>query len=146
MTPNRARKILKQWRSMEKENERLAEELKRINETVEALYGLTLTPPDGLPHGNDTTNPTEEKALRIMELIDREKARVRDIYEKRANNELLLNNIRCAMRIAKNPELLKRYYYDRVRPMQAVADEMHVSKRTAWRMEADGIKSIFFLL
>jgi hypothetical protein len=92
------------------------------------------------------THPTEDKALRIIELMKENEHRTEDIDRRIEKAERYLKRVELVMTVAKHADLLKRYYHDGVRPMQNVADEIHVTERTAWRYETEGIRSICDLL
>ena len=141
-----ARAVLRQWRRAEKELEELDKEYRQIVREIDALRGLSLKPPDGLPHGSGVSNPTEEKAIRILDQLKGKRKRLDEIFYRIEADERLLERINFAMVLAKNADLLRRYYHDGIRPMQAVADEFFVSKRKAWYMENEGIESIEDLL
>ena len=141
-----ARAVLRQWRKAERELEALDKEYRQIIREIDTLRELSLKPPDGLPHGSGVSNPTEEKAIRILEKLKARRKRLDEIFYRIEADERLLDRINLAMSLAKNADLLRRYYHDGVRPMQAVADEFFVSKRKAWYMENEGVESIEDLL
>lgn len=136
------RAILRLWRNAERENERLYAEQKQLAQDIDALRGLQAVNMDGLPHGNKITHPTEDSALAVLDMLKRKRDRLNHIMKRITENEKLLQKIEYAMILARNDELLRRYYHDGIRPMEKVADELHVSKKTAWRMENAGIDSI----
>lgn len=140
------RAILRQWRKAEKELAALGKEYRQIVDEIDALRELSARTDDGMPHGSGTSNPTEEKAVRILDLLKARRKRLDEIFYRIEADERLIERIEFAMVLAKNPEILRRYYHDGVRPMQKVADEFHLSKRTAWRMETEGIRSIMDFL
>lgn len=63
-----------------------------VNRRTEILYGST-PPPDGLPRGNKTTNPTEKKALVLctldsqLEAIEQTIVELKGKYEKTYTGE-----------------------------------------------------------
>lgn len=146
MTIKECRRYLRKWRQTETSLNRLKTEKRVIEETIQALYELTLIPADGQPHGNAVTHPTEDKALRIIELMHENEHRTEDIDRRIEKAERYLKRVELVMTVAKHADLLKRYYHDGVRPMQKLADEMHISLPTAQRYETDGIRSICDLL
>ena len=146
MTIKECRRYLRKWRQTETSLNRLKTEKRVIEETIQALYELTLIPSDGQPHGNQVTHPTEDKALRIIELMHENERRTEDIDRRIEKAERYIKRVELVMTVAKHADLLKRYYHDGVRPMQKLADEMHIGKATAWRYETDGIRSICDLL
>ena len=146
MTIKECRRYLRKWRQTETSLNRLKTEKRVIEETIQALYELTLIPADGQPHGNQVTHPTEDKALRIIELMRENEHRTEDIDRRIEKAERYLKRVELVMTVAKHADLLKRYYHDGVRPMQKLADEMHIGKATAWRHETEGIRSICDLL
>lgn len=146
MTIKECRRYLRKWKQTETSLNRLKTEKRVIEETIQALYELTLIPADGQPHGNQVTHPTEDKALRIIELMHENEHRTEDIDRRIEKAERYLKRVELVMTVAKHADLLKRYYHDGVRPMQTLADEMHIGKATAWRYETDGIRSICDLL
>lgn len=143
---NVTRIILKKWRSTEKELVYLRKEHKRLIDEIDALRELSVRAPDGMPHGSGISNPTEERAIRILDQMKARRKRLDEIYFRIEADERLLDRINFAMVLAKNSDLLRRYYHDGVRPMQKVADEFYVSLRKAWYMEQEGIDSISDLL
>jgi AraC-like DNA-binding protein len=145
MTIKECRRYLRKWRQTETSLNRLKTEKRVIEETIQALYELTLIPSDGQPHGNAVTHPTEDKALRIIELMKENEHRTEDIDRRIEKAERYLKRVELVMTVAKHADLLKRYYHDGL-IMQKVADEMHISIGTAKRNEADGIRSICDLL
>lgn len=145
MTIKECRRYLRKWRQTETSLNRLRTEKRVIEETIQALYELTLIPSDGQPHGNQVTHPTEDKALRIIELMHENENRTEDIDRRICKAEMYLKKVECVMTVAKHSDLLKRYYHDCLR-MEKLADEMHIARRTAWRYETDGIRSICDLL
>ena len=145
MTIKECRRYLRKWKQTENSLNRLKTEKRVIEETIQALYELTLIPSDGQPHGNQVTHPTEDKALRIIELMHENEHRTEDIDRRIEKAERYLKRVELVMTVAKHADLLKRYYHDRL-TMQKVADEMHISIGTAKRNEADGIRSICDLL
>ena len=145
MTIKECRRYLRKWRQTETSLNRLKTEKRVIEETIQALYELTLIPADGQPHGNQVTHPTEDKALRIIELMHENEHRTEDIDRRIEKAERYLKRVELVMTVAKHADLLKRYYHDGL-TMQKVADEMHISIGTAKRNEADGIRSICDLL
>lgn len=146
MTIKECRRYLRKWKQTETSLNRLKTEKRVIDETIQALYELTLIPADGQPHGNQVTHPTEDKALRIIELMHENEHRTEDIDRRIEKAERYLKRVELVMTVAKHADLLKRYYHDGVRPMEKVAEEFHVAKRTAWRMETEGIDSIADLI
>lgn len=146
MNIKECRRYLRKWRQTETSLNRLKTEKRVIEETIQALYELTLIPSDGQPHGNAVTHPTEDKALRIIELMHENEHRTEDIDRRIEKAERYLKRVELVMTVAKHGDLLKRYYHDGVRPMWKVAEEMHITVRTAQRYENDGIRSINDLL
>jgi hypothetical protein len=146
MTIKECRRYLRKWKQTETALNRLKTEKRVIEETIQALYELTLIPADGQPHGNQVTHPTEDKALRIIELMHENENRTEDIDRRIEKAERYLKRVELVMTVAKHADLLKRYYHDGVRPMQNLADEMHIGKATAWRYETEGMRSICDLL
>lgn len=142
----RVRNILRNWGKADRDNERLKAEYDVIIEEINALYGIKALASDGLPKGNKVTHPTEDTAIAVMNMIDRRKSRLDEIKNRIAENKKLVARIEYAMTFAKNAAFLRRNYYDRVRPMEKLAEEFRVSVRVAWRMENDGIDSISHLL
>jgi hypothetical protein len=142
---NITRIILRKWRSAEKELIALRKEHKQIVDEIDALRELSVKAPDGMPHGTGISNPTEERAIRIVDQMKARRKRLDEIFYRIEADERLLDRINFAMVLAKNSELLRRYYHDRV-PMQKVASEFFVSVRKAWYMEREGIDSIKDLL
>lgn len=143
---NKVRAILKQWRKTENDLKSLDAEYRTIVEEVDALRGLQAVNMDGLPHGNKITHPTEDSAIAILELLGRKRDRLGLILKRIEEGERMITVIQYAMVLATNADLLRRYYYDGIRPMQKVADEYHVCKAQAWKMEAAGIDSITYLI
>lgn len=141
MTVKECRRYLRKWKSTEALLERLRAEKAVLEGDIMDKYELDIIAPDGQPHGNAVTHPTEDKALNIMELVEEFKRRSEDYDRRIARCETILMWVDFAMAIAKHADLLRRLYYDKV-PMRAIADEMHVGEATAWRYEADGIRSI----
>lgn len=141
------RAILRLWGKAERENKTLYREQKKLADDIDALRGLHAVNMDGLPHGNRVTHPTEDSALAVIEMLRKKRERMQTVMKRISENEKILQKIEYAMILARNADLLRRYYHDGVRPMQKVADELHISKQTAWRMESAGIDSIirFFL-
>lgn len=146
MTIKECRRYLRKWRQTETVLTRLKTEKRVIEETIQALYEPTLIPSDGQPHGNQVTHPTEDKALRIIELMHENEHRTEDIDRRICKAEMYLKKVELVMTVAKHADLLKRYYHDGVRPMEYLAEQMHMDRATAWRHEADGIRSICDLL
>ena len=140
------RSILKLWGKAERENERLYQEQKALCDDIDALRGLQALNMDGLPHGNKVTHPTEDSAIAVLEMLRKKRERLDFIFKRISDNERILSKIEYAMILAKNADLLRRYYHDGVRPMMKVADEFFVSKATAWRMETAGIDSIMRII
>ena len=79
MTIKECRRYIRKWRQTETSLNRLKTEKRVIEETIQALYELTIIPSDGQPHGNQVTHPTEDKALRIIELMHENEHRTEDI-------------------------------------------------------------------
>ena len=146
MKRDAVRAILKTWRKAEKELKSLDKEYRTIVDEIDALRGLQAVKMDGMPHGNQVTHPTEDSAVAILDMLQAKRSRLGEIFRKIEADERLLDRIKFAMVLAKNADLLKRYYHDGVRPMEKVAEEFHVSKRTAWYMETEGIDSIADLI
>lgn len=139
------RAILKLWGKADRENEHLYQEQSKLAKDIDALRGLQSVNMDGLPHGNKVTHPTEDAALAVMDMLRKKRDRINYVAKRISENERLLAKIDYAMILARNADLLRRYYHDAIRPMQKVAEEFHVDKRTAWRMESAGIDSIMRL-
>ena len=146
MKRNAVRAILKTWRKAERELKALDSEYRQIVDEIDALRGLQAVRADGLPHGTDVSHPTEDSAVAILDMLDTKRTRLAEIFRRMEADERLLDRIKFAMVLAKNADLLRRYYHDGIRPMQKVADEFHVGKATAWRMETAGIDSIIDLI
>ena len=146
MKRNAVRAILKTWRKAERELKALEKEYRQIVDEIDALRGLQAVRADGLPHGTDVSHPTEDSAVAILDMLGAKRSRLQEIFRKMEADERLLDRIRFSMELAKNADLLRRYYHDGIRPMQKVADEFHVAKRTAWRMETEGVDSIVDLI
>lgn len=146
MTIKECRRYLRKWKQTETSLNRLKTEKRVIEETIQALYELTLIPSDGQPHGNQVTHPTEDKALRIIELMHENEHRTEDIDRRIEKAERYLKRVELVMTVAENAKLLRRYYHDGVRPMQKLAEEFYMGKTKAWEMELKGIRSICDLL
>ena len=146
MKRDAVRAILKTWRKAEKELKALDNEYRQIVDGIDALRGLQAVKMDGMPHGNAVSHPTEDSAVAIIDMLTAKRGRLQEIFRTIQADERLLERITFAMVLAKNADLLRRYYHDGVRPMEKVAEEFHVSKRTAWRMETEGIDSITDLI
>lgn len=142
----RVRNILRKWGKTDRELQNLEAEYMTLIEEVEALRGLKAITMDGLPHGNKVTHPTEETAIAVMAMMERRQDRLADIIKRIGEAKQFLARIECAMVVAKNADFLRRNYHDCVRPMEKLADEFHVSRTQAWRMENDGIDSISNIL
>lgn len=142
----RVRNILRKWGKTDRELQNLEAEYMTLIEEVEALRGLKAITMDGLPHGNKVTHPTEETAIAVMAMMDRRQDRLADIIKRIGEAKQFLAKIECAMVVAKNADFLRRNYHDCVRPMEKLADEYHVSLKTAWRIENEGIDSIAHIL
>ena len=142
MKRDAVRAILKTWRKAEKELKSLEREYRIIVDEIDALRGLQAVKMDGLPHGNSISHPTEDSAVAVLEMLQAKRLRLAEIFRRIEADERLLDRIKFAMVLAKNADLLRRYYHDGVRPMEKVAEEFHVDKRTAWRMEQAGVDSI----
>lgn len=146
MKRDAVRAILKTWRKAERELKQLEREYKQIIDEIDALRGLQAIRNDGMPHSMNVSHPTEDSAVAILDMLNARRSRLQEIFRKIEADERLLDKIGFAMVLAKNADLLKRYYHDRVRPMEKLAEEFHVAKRTAWRMETEGIDSIVDLI
>lgn len=142
----RVRNILRKWGKTDRELQNLEAEYMTLIEEVEALRGLKAITMDGLPHGNKVTHPTEETAIAVMAMMERRQDRLADIIKRIGEAKQFLARIECAMVVAKNADFLRRNYHDCVRPMEKLADEYHVSVRTAWNMENEGVDSIADIL
>ena len=106
MTIKECRRYLRKWRQTETSLNRLKTEKRVIEETIQALYELTLIPADGQPHGNQVTHPTEDKALRIIELMHENEHRTEDIDRRICKAEMYLKKVELVMTVAKNSGLL----------------------------------------
>lgn len=146
MTIKECRRYLRKWKQTETSLNRLKTEKRVIEETIQALYELTLIPSDGQPHGNQVTHPTEDKALRIIELMHENEHRTEDIDRRIEKAERYLKRVELVMTVAKHADILKRYYHDGVRPWAKLADAIHLCERQVRRYEEDGIRSICDLL
>lgn len=142
----RVRGVLRQWGKTDREVERLEREYMDLVGEVEALRGLKALTMDGMPHGNMVTHPTEDTAIAIMDMMERRQDRLADIIKRIGEGKRLLARIEYAMKLARNADLLRRNYHDCVRPMEKLAEEFHVSVRTAWNMENEGVDSIADIL
>lgn len=146
MKRDAVRAILKTWRKAENELKTLDKEYRTIVDEIDALRDLQAVKMDGLPHGNNVSHPTEDSAVAVLDMMAAKRLRLGEIFRKIEADERLLDRIKFAMVLAKNADLLRRYYHDGVRPMQKVADEFHVCKAQAWKMESAGIDSIADLI
>lgn len=145
MTINECRRYLRRWRSTENTLKRLKEEKRTGDEAIEALRELSVTPPDGMPHGNKVTHPTEDTAMRILSLMQARQAYVDNLNERIAKAEVYLKRVELVMKVAEHSELLRLYYHDK-KPMYRVAEELHYGKTRAWELEREAIQSICCLL
>ena len=146
MKRDAVRAILRLWGKAERENKALDREIKTLVDEIDALRGLHAMRNDGMPHGTEVSHPTEDSAVAILDMMAAKRARLSEVFRRMEANERLIDRITFAMVLAKNAELLRRYYHDGVRPMEKVADEFHVSTRAALYMERDGIDSITDLI
>ena len=146
MTIKECRRYLRKWKQTETSLNRLKTEKRVIEETIQALYELTLIPSDGQPHGNQVTHPTEDKALRIIELMHENEHRTEDIDRRIEKAERYLKRVELVMTVAKHSDVLRLYYHDCVRPWEKLADTIHLCERQVRRHEEEGIRSICDLL
>lgn len=141
MTVKEARRYLRKWKSAETALKRLQSEKARLEESLRTRYELDVPAPDGQPHGNRITHPTEDKALNIVELADEYRERLTECEQKIKRNVELLRWVDYALALADHEDILRAYYYDK-KPMPVIATEMHISTATAWRYERIGVASI----
>lgn len=111
---------------------------KIIKELEEEIYEASPLPPDGQPRGNETSNPTESKAIKLTQ--EKSTRRVLLLYRnidaiERARNRLSLNELQVADLIFKegktqiycqmNNYISKDQYYDtRNKLIYLVAQEL----------------------
>ena len=93
-------------------------------------------PPDGMPRGSQTSNPTESKALRLMT------SRAVLCVEKRLNAiSKVLDRYKDNQPMTK---LIELKYFQRTHTAYGIMGELHISSKTYYRWRRELLEDIAF--
>lgn len=108
--------------------------LKEVALRKEEILEGSPDPPDGMPRGSETSNPTESKAIRLMT------SRAVLCVEKR------LESIKKVLNIYESDPVMKKfinlYYFKRELTPIGIMKELHISRRTFYRRRRELLERI----
>lgn len=91
-------------------------------------------PPDGMPRGNTTSNPTADKAIRLVSsrvllCVERRTAAITKVLRRNQNDPLMM-------------ELVRLSFFQRTHTPIGVCKELHISRRNYYRRRREFLGQI----
>lgn len=91
-------------------------------------------PPDGMPRGNTTSNPTADKAMRLVTsrvllCVERRTAAITKVLQRNQNDPLMM-------------ELIRLSFFHRTHTPYGICKELHISRRNYYRRRREFLDQI----
>ena len=108
--------------------------LRELEALREEIYEGSPGPPDGMPRGNTTSNPTADKAIRLVSskvllCVERRTAAITKVLKRNQNDTLLM-------------ELVRLSFFQRTHTPIGVCGELHISRRNYYRRRLEFLGQI----
>lgn len=108
--------------------------LKEIQLRREEIIEGSPGPPDGMPRGNATSNPTESKAMRLMSsrailCVEKRLEAIKKVLDRYEDNEAM-------------KKLIDLRYFKRSHTPFGVMGELHISQKTFYRWRRELLQEI----
>lgn len=102
--------------------------LKEIQRIKTDIYDESPNPPDGMPRGTDTSNPTENKVMRILTTkqilsLENRLLAIRKVINRYQDNPIM-------------SQLIKLRYFDKTKTPTGIMLELNISQATFYRYRA----------
>lgn len=108
--------------------------LKELDALREEILEGSPGPPDGMPRGNTTSNPTADKAMRLISsrvllCVERRTAAVTKVLNRNQHDPLTM-------------ELVRLSFFQRTHTPIGVCKELHISRRNYYRRRREFLGQI----